>query len=353
MQRHHIEYVVRKLHYFKSGRQTDKADFNPTGGWFMTNCLLSRWTHEKKYGGHIPMDDHPSMGVKEQEGVSTVNCFSCKFKSGLMGLVKEFGHYAMPEGLMTQDEYSDLMSYVILAEEDDYVEINGEMKKKAEPVPEDILECLGEVYDEGADYAEKRGLSPEDIELFQIGWAEKYERLMFPIITRAGFIPMVQGRVIGEPDVDTPKYKNFPRNFEKQQLLYGEHLVKDETEILVIVEGMADVVTANRHLREAGMYPTYVALGLMGSEPHEFQLAKIVAWGREVIPFGDNDSPGKLLNKKLADKLKHLVEISLVTYPEGINDPDELGEGILQVLDERRNYLQNRLEMLFRQGERK
>lgn len=353
MQRHHIEFVVRKLHYYKTQRQTDNAAFNPTGGWWMTNCLMSRWNHGKKYEGHIPMDNKPSMGVKEQEGISSVHCFSCKYSSGLMGLVKDFGHHAIPEGLMTTEEYQDLLAYVVLAEEDEYIEVDGNLRKKAEPVPDDILDCLGEVFDDGAEYAEKRGLTAQDVELFKIGWSEKYERLMFPIITHTEHIPMVQGRILGTPDADTPKYKNYPRNFEKQQLLYGEHLVTDETEVLVVVEGMLDVVAVNRHLREAGMSPHYVCVGLMGSEPNQVQLAKILSWSREVIPLGDNDSPGKLMNKKLSDELSKLMEVSTLKYPEGVNDPDELGAEVVELLNERKNWLQGRLELLFRQGENK
>lgn len=350
MHRQHIEYVVRRLHYLKTERRSDSPDFRPTGDWYMTNCLLSRWTHQPKYEGHVPMDNNPSMGIKEQEGISTVHCFSCKFKSGLLGLVQEFARYAIPEGMMTTKERDDLIAYIALAEEDDTLVIHGKEHKRVVPVPDDVLECLGELYDGGADYAESRGIEPEDVELWKLGYSEKYRRLMFPIIDYFGHIPMVQGRTVDEVTPDNPKYKNYPSGVEKQHYLYGEHLITEETETLLVMEGMLDVISANRHLRKAGLFPKVLAVGLMGSEPHGMQLQKIIRWAKEAVPFGDNDAPGKLMNKKLEESLKDYMEVSRVYYPEGYKDPDELGERVIEVYNNRRNWLQDKLESMFQRG---
>lgn len=352
MHRNHIEYVVRKLHYFKTERRDDAPAFKDAGGWYMTNCVLSRWNHEPRFPGHKPMDANPSMGVKEQEGISTVHCFSCKHKSGLLGTVKEFGSHAVPEGLMTQDELQDLLSYIILAEEDDSVPIRV-VAKSTEAVPEEILDTLGTLEDERAiAYAQKRGLTGEDVELFRVGYSERYDRILFPIISYNGRIPLVQGRTLGKVDVDTPKYKNFPRGVEKQDYLYGEHLVTEETEILVVSEGQLDVIAFNRRLREHGLFPKIVCVGTMGSEPSEAQMEKIRRWAREVVPFGDNDSPGKLMNRKMELALKDLMPVSVISYPEGTEgfDPDTLGERAIDMLHARKTYLQHRLEIAFRKG---
>lgn len=349
MHRSHIEYVVRKLHYFKTERRDDRPAFTSTGGWYMTNCVLSRWNHEPKFPGHKPMDNNPSMGVKEQHGISTVHCFSCKHKSGLLGTVKEFGSHAVPEGLMTTDELQDLLSYILLAEEDDSVPIYVQ-EKTNEAVPEDVLDCLGRLEDERAiAYAEKRGLTGPDVELFRLGYSERYDRLMFPIVAYNGRIPLVQGRTLAPVDVDNPKYKNFPRGVEKQDYLYGEHLITDDTETLVVVEGQVDVIAVNRKLRELGRFPKELCVGTMGSEPSEAQMEKIRRWAREVVPFGDNDSPGKLMNRKMQLALKDLMPVSVIDYPEGTDgfDPDRLGDRVIAMLDARKTYLEHRLELLF------
>jgi len=357
MHRSHIEYIIRKLHFYKTGRKDDSPPFQRTGEWYLTSCVLSRWNHEPKYGGHIPMDVKPSMGVKEQEGVSVVHCFSCKTTTGLMGLVQEFGAHAIPEGLMTTAEYDDLLAYIELAEEDDTLTINRIDKREDEPVPPDMLECLGGLTNPvGIAYAKERRLTGEDVELWQIGYHERTNRLMFPLITYSRKIPMVQGRILLPDDeierIKAPKYKNFP-NIEKQQYLYGEHLVTDETEVLVVVEGILDAITLNREFRTAGMSPQYIAVGVMGSELGDHQLQKLVAWGNEVVAFGDNDNAGKLLNKQIVEKLKNYVGVSTVEYPDYGNsklDPDKLGAQAVKMVEKRTYWLQIKLGHLFRKA---
>jgi len=349
LHRSHIEYIVRKLNYYKSDRKDDSPPFQRTGDWYLTSCAMSRWEHQPKYEGHIPMDVKPSMGVKEQEGVSVVHCFSCKYTSGLLGLVRDFAGHAIPEGLMTREEYQDLLAYVELAEEDDTLQIVGVDHSTVVPVPQEILDCLGGLTsEEGIEYAKSRGITGEDVELWQIGYSEKEQRLLFPIIAYNRTIPLVQGRTLEENPTDK-KYKNFPFGVEKQDYLYGEHLISDETEVLIAVEGMMDAVSTNRVLRENDMFPEYVCLGLLGSEPSNMQLRKIISWGKEVIPFCDNDNPGKLANKKLLDGLKNYVDVSLIEYPitQDKLDPDTLRERVIGIIGRRKSWLSVKLEKLF------
>lgn len=353
MHRRDIEYIIRKLHYFKTERKDDSPVINPTGEWWMTSCVLSRWTHEKKSEFHVPMDYNPSMGIKEETGSSVAHCFSCKHTNGLLNTINEFAHHAIPEGLMTKEEHKDLLSYAMLAEEDDTEIVRPSFVTQQEPIPEAILQCLGEIHDEeAANYLEKRGFTGEDVELFKIGYSSSHERIMFPIISYNGDISVVQGRILGQPSSDTPKYKNYPKNVKKQNYLYGEHLVTEDTKIIVLVEGQADVVKGNQYLRKHGYSPEYLVLGVMGSELSQEQTEKLKGWAKEVIPFGDNDSPGKLMNKKAQDVLKNYMQVGIIQYPEGTEgaDPDSLGDRFIDILDKRKNYLQFKLEMMFRKG---
>jgi hypothetical protein len=100
---------------------------------------------------------------------------------------------------------------------------------------------------------------------------------------------------------------------------------------------------------------------VMGSSPSDAQMQKIENWSREVVPFGDDDNPGKLMNKKLTKALKNKMKVSTVKYPKaeeiGIKlkegeclDPDKLGVHIIEMIEQRRNYLEMQLELLFKKG---
>jgi DNA primase len=131
------------------------------------------------------------------------------------------------------------------------------------------------------DYLTSRGLSPEIIEKFKIGYANdpsklsatlaKYKvgfadlakaghperfryRIMFPIFDTLGNIVGFSGRILEsalpEGLSPHPKYLNTPETavFHKSRILYGLHLAKNairEQASVVVVEGQMDVISSH------------------------------------------------------------------------------------------------------------
>lgn len=139
----------------------------------------------------------------------------------------------------------------------------------------------------GRDYGEKRGISPEMIEAFQLGfslddWTPLFAylterkgytpeevvaaglalsheqrgyydrfrgRLIFPIRNVKGEVVGFGGRALGDAQ---PKYLNTPQTlvFDKSSILYGMDRARDairSNDAAVVVEGYVDVITAHQY----------------------------------------------------------------------------------------------------------
>jgi DNA primase len=229
----------------------------------------------------------------------------------------------------------------------------------------------------GRDLVSKRGISPEMVEKFRLGFAPDswddllnflasrdvpaelaaeaglaqtrdsgghYDRfrnrLMFPIRDREGNIVGFGGRALGDA---IPKYLNSPQTaiFDKSSLVYGLDVSMDAIRSageVVIVEGYMDAITAHQF-----GYANVVAS--MGTALTESQVAQIKRGGARIVLALDADAAGQMATVRgietmqgaldaemqpVADarglirferKLK--AEIAVVRLPEG-KDPDEL-----------------------------
>jgi DNA primase len=229
----------------------------------------------------------------------------------------------------------------------------------------------------GRQLAEQRGLSPEIVQRFQLGFAPdgwdyllRYfssrdvdpalaaeagllqtrdsggyydrfrNRFMFPIRNRDGAVVGFGGRALGDA---MPKYLNSPQTavFDKSSLLYGLDLAAEEIrrrDQVVIVEGYMDAIAAHQF-----GHPTVVAA--MGTALTEAQVGQVKRQSKHIILALDADAAGQMATLRgletmqgaldhdevpVADptglihferKLK--AEIAIVQLPEG-KDPDEL-----------------------------
>lgn len=122
------------------------------------------------------------------------------------------------------------------------------------------------------------------------GWYDRFrDRLMFPICNRKGAIIGFGGRVLN--DTDKPKYLNSPETpvFHKGRELYGlyegRQSIRDKDQVLV-VEGYMDVIA----LHQQGIENAVATLGTALSEYHLEQLTRLVS---TVIFCFDGDNAGQ------------------------------------------------------------
>ncbi|KGQ70713.1 DNA primase [Chelonobacter oris] len=206
-------------------------------------------------------------------------------------------------------------------------------------------------------YVEKRGLSAEVVQRYQIGFVpnrmdsvlKKFgnssalqqqlldtgmlskndrgniydrfrHRLMFPIRDRRGRVIAFGGRVLGD---EKPKYLNSPETavYHKGNELYGLYeALQDnaEPEFLLVVEGYMDVVA----LAQFGVTNVVAALGTATTPEQIYQLFRSC---EQIICCYDGDRAGRdAAWRALENALPHLHDgrqLKFVFLPDG-EDPD-------------------------------
>ena len=302
--------------------------FIDSGESVQTNCVLAKWTHE--HG----TDRRPSMGIKEDQGMSYFHCFTCNKSGGLMTLVREYGKYALPEGLITQERIKELVDFIFIAE-DEEVTVTPDIVDIPAP-PDYILSALGIQHE----YFQSRGITDELFKQWNLGYHDATQRAMFPVYQGKEIVGIVGRSIIN----DAIKWKNYPAKFKKSHCLIGLHLKAKQSK-LIIVEGPIDTIKVNEQLKE---YEDYWCVGILGAEPSKAQMDLMVENADEIILMLDNDSSGKRGQKTILDYLGKRAMLSIVNYPEGIKDPDEAGEKVIDMVMYRVTALDWQLKNLLR-----
>lgn len=302
--------------------------FIDSGESVQTNCILARWTHQSG------KDSRPSLGVKEEQGMSYCHCFTCGFSGGLLSLVREYSKHALPEGLINDEQVKQIIDFIFVAE-DEEVTLPVITTEKVSP-PDHMVESLG-VWN---DYFSRRGIALETFEKWNLGYHDGTQRVLFPVYDDKEIVGIV-GRTVVDDGV---KWKNYPSKFKKSHCLMGLHLKQDQKK-LVVVEGPIDVVKVNEALKN---HPDFWCVGTLGAEPSKIQMQLLVENAEEVIIMYDNDASGKRGRKSLIDTLSDRVVLSVVEYPDGVKDPDEAGEAVIEMLDNRKVFLEWKIEHILR-----
>jgi len=217
-------------------------------------------------------------------------------------------------------------------------------------------------------YLAGRGITPEVLELFQIGFAlpgwdnlvsflgrqgfrpedavraglgikkagggyyDRFRnRIIFPIWDAAGRVTGFGGRVL---DNSQPKYINTPETafFSKGRNLYGLHLARSairEKGCIIVMEGYMDVITA--HLQGVTN-----AVASLGTALTAEQGRLLLNYSKNVVIAYDADAAGVAATIRSLDLLQNLGgQVRVLSIPDG-KDPD----------DYLRNYGRNAWERL-------
>ncbi|EFO80181.1 DNA primase [Oscillochloris trichoides DG-6] len=231
----------------------------------------------------------------------------------------------------------------------------------------------------GRAYIEKRGISPEMVEAFQLGyslddWTHLFNyltqkkgfdpadvitaglaidhatygpydrfraRVVFPIRDAKGQIVGFGGRAL-ENEVQ-PKYLNSPETplFHKSDLLYGLDLAREairSEDRAVLVEGYVDVITAHQHgfrnvVAPLGTAITKNQVGLLKRLSHNVYMAldadsagqKATVKGLSVLRESAEEGEGGrvVVTAQGAVRLESDVSLRIIRMPAG-RDPDEV-----------------------------
>ncbi|MDX9731594.1 MAG: DNA primase [Bdellovibrionales bacterium] len=330
--------------------------------------------------GRCPFPDHndktASFSVSEDKQL--YNCFGCKKSGNVFTFLQTFNGYSFPEAI----EHLARRANIPLPERDE-----DPREKRQREMRENVLKAnrLSASYffesfkrlPENSPiraYADKRGLSPEIIETFQIGYspdewhgltkvlksrripAEVGEqaglirksnrsgganhethfdlfrgRLMFPIVSTSGDVLAFGGRILGEGE---PKYLNSPETpvFHKGRVLYGldvtARYIRSQDEA-IIVEGYMDAVA----LYGAGLKNVAAILGTAFTPEHGKLLRRMTP---NVVMLLDGDRAGiQGAERSLPALLAADIRPRGVILPEGM-DPDDFirAKGVESLQDE-------------------
>lgn len=235
------------------------------------------------------------------------------------------------------------------------------------------------------DYLQKRGIGPEVVERFRLGWApeawtalgdaaraqgirndqllgvglvkeakqpgrEPYDalrgRVIFPIEDVGGRVIAFGGRVL---DDTVPKYLNSPDSpvYHKGHELYGLGWSRGairRAETALVVEGYMDYVSLAAHGVPNAVAPLGTALTAE-------QADRIARYAQRAILLYDSDKAGLRATFRSGDALLRAgVEVLVATLPDG-EDPDSLlrskgAEALKKYLDDAVDVLDRKIQIL-------
>ncbi|HWW20244.1 MAG TPA: DNA primase [Steroidobacteraceae bacterium] len=293
------------------------------------------------------------------------HCFGCGAHGTALGFLMEYDRLPFPEAV------EDLATRVGLTVPHELGSGGGAETGGDSTAPlYEILTKVSDFYhsallrnERAQAYAGQRGLTPETVERFRIGYAadgwsevlrrfgdneraqtqllasgliiererasgsERYydrfrDRLMFPIRDTRGRVIAFGGRVL---DQGEPKYLNSPETalFHKGKELYGLYetrLARRALKRLLVVEGYMDTV----RLHQAGLTYAVATLGTATTAEHLKRAFRLVS---EIVFCFDGDRAGRSAAwralQQVLSEAREGREIRFLFLPEG-EDPDSL-----------------------------
>lgn len=290
----------------------------PKGQNVQLSCPLAGWRK-----GHKGVEDgKPSMGVMiNPRGESLVHCFACQFGGSLENLVLELHR-------LRGEDLTDVLLKVSEMEEQDPAWLAESVQDYDAPVDSyeeklvsemELAPMMGKTHR----YLLDRGVEIETLKAWRGGFDEVKKRVIFPVRRRDGGLVGAVGRAIH--DEQKPKYLNYFA-FDKGRYLFGEHLVKAGTAV-VVCEGLLDAVCTWQALGKSGLLDRYSVVSFLGANATVFQLRRLVKYTDEVILFLDNDPAGWSGQLAAAKFLQDKLVLRAVRYPTTVGgDPASLVE---------------------------
>lgn len=277
-----------------------------TEGWVGLCCPLSPFTHA---GGH---DSHPSAGISVKPGETSVfNCFTCHSKGKLSWLVRKLASF-------TGEDYGEYAETLDKGEfYGGFIPTWGTVTEDKIPKPID-KESSFDLYDPAYNhpYLAERGISREAavrMELLHDPGDGGTERILFPVYSPSKELYGFTGRAV------TPHAKLRVKDYfglPKRHLLLGSHLVQDDDDYVIVVEGLFDYAKLVTY--------EYPAMAFMSSTLTTHQADILKSIGKPVYFFHDNDAAGEDARDNAKELLWRHLPVMKVRYPteECIETPE-------------------------------
>lgn len=213
------------------------------------------------------------------------------------------------------------------------------VSKKADPAqekstPNTPLKFRLDKLERDHPYLTERGLTPETIESFGIGYCSKgmmTERIAIPIHDPEGKVVAYAGRWPGEPPEGTPKYK-LPQGFRKSLELFNiDRAIKEPAEKpLVIVEGFFGAMRLYQH----GCRKVVAIMGSTMSTAQEDMIRRYTDRNSQIIVMLDEDEAGRFGREDIAVHVSRWAFVRIHVFGEEGKQPEQLtAEEVADVFD--------------------
>ncbi|MGO8697801.1 MAG: CHC2 zinc finger domain-containing protein [Limisphaerales bacterium] len=173
-------------------------------------------------------------------------------------------------------------------------------------------------------YLAERGLTPETIATFDVGFCSKgmmADRIAIPIHNANGLLVAYAGRFPGEPEEGTPKYK-LPQGFRKSLELFNlDQAIKEPPEKpLIIVEGFFGCMKLHQH----GCRKVVALMGsTMSSAQEELIRTHTNAHSRAIVML-DEDDAGRAGREDIALRLAKFLFVKVHIFEQEGRQPEQL-----------------------------
>lgn len=277
---------------------------------FSTDNLMLRCPFAKVGGHSNEIDKNPSFGIQITTAGIRYNCFTCHRKGrSLIQLVEELQEANLIDTGMSPYELQNSIKIEFPGFYDE-VDMNTKKQKAIS------LADYSTNHPEFLTYnVKKRRIDKNLIEIFRLRYDVKTERVIFPCYNKEnGLIGLVKHYINGK----LPKYKN---DFNAGNSLYGEWLIHGK--VIIVVEGMYDVITIYKHLRDLKLLGTFSVVGMYGAEVTFEQCNMLVKHANAVILMGDNDFAGITMERDIYRMTNKKLPLVYRARYEG-HDPDKL-----------------------------
>ncbi|MDD2218397.1 MAG: DNA primase [Eubacteriales bacterium] len=344
--------------------------------------IIGRVIHIKKagsnYKGACPFHNEkdPSFVVSEQKQIFT--CFGCGATGDAIEFVQRYYNLDFPQAIeRIANEYG-----IELKRNDENYErkqILYEINREAALF---LYRTFNESANKGYQYMKERGIRPEALKKFGIGYAdEKWDslyiymknkgydkklllelgliseskgkhydkfrnRVMFPIINTRGKVIGFGGRAIDNAE---PKYLNSPENiiFHKKNNLYALNLTKQDVgkeDYAILVEGYMDVIS----LWQAGIKNVSASLGTALTENQARLLSR---YTKNIILSYDSDGAGRAAALRGLDIFRNEDLNAKVLHVDDGKDPDDFikkngKEAFLKLINEALPAVEYKIEAI-------
>ena len=250
----------------------------------------------------------PSAGILKKDG--TFHCFTCGETHSLQEVISYcFGH---TDDIVGGFGWEWLLKnfLTVSIEERKPIELNSERGTHVNNVNNFVSEDELEKYREYHPYMWKRKMTPDVVEIFDIGYDSATNCITFPVRDSNGRCLFVARRSV------VSKFFNYPSGAEKPIYgLYELNCLDSYPKEVIICESMIDAITC-------WVYGKYaIALNGLGNDLQFAQLNKMPC--RKFILATDNDEAGQKARKRLRTYIKNKL-ITEYVLPEGKKDINDL-----------------------------